>query len=97
MKATVETLKANREVIIATLTELFGAENLSSKMRSLLNLVEEAEMFNTHNTIEDCIDYLVSLSSESRRKISKTAELLAEMAFNRGETWSSKENKYIKF
>lgn len=96
MKATVETLKENRELVISILVENFGTENLKSKMASLLNIVEEAEMFKTHNTIEECIDQLVSLSLKARRKTSKTAEMISEMAERRGEVWSSKEQKFVK-
>jgi hypothetical protein len=97
MKATIENLKVNREIIIETLTELFGAEKLKSKMQSLLNIVEESELFKTRDTIEECIDFLVELSIDSRRKTSKTAEMLSEMAERRGETWDSKKGKYVKF
>jgi hypothetical protein len=79
MKATVANLKTNRNQIINIFTEMFGEENLKSKMRSLLNLVEEAEMFKTHNTIQDCICHLNNLSQTSRRKSSKIADLLAKL------------------
>jgi hypothetical protein len=79
MKATIENLKANRNEIISVLVEMFGNENLKSKMTSLLNIVEEAELFKTHNTIEDCIDNLYEISQTSKRRTTKTAELLAKL------------------
>lgn len=80
MKATVENLKANRNEIINQLTELFGSERLRSNMQSLLNIVESAEMFEKWKTIENCIDELIDLSTESRRKTTKTAEILGKLS-----------------
>lgn len=80
MKAKVQNLKDNRDSVIKTLIALFGEENLKSNMRSLLNLVEEAEMFSTKDSIDECIDALEELSQTPRRKTTKTAELLAGLA-----------------
>ena len=96
MKATIENLKSNRDLFISMLVELFGQEVLVSKMSVLKNQVEYAEMFDKSKEIEDIIEEM-RIDTPSRRKTSKTAELLAEMAFNRGEVWSSKQNKYVKF
>jgi hypothetical protein len=79
MKATVENLKANRDVVIQILTETFGEQNLKSKMRSLMNIVEEAEMFKTHSTINQCIEALDELSQTARRKTTLCAELIASL------------------
>lgn len=96
MKATIENLKANRDLFISTLVELFGQEVLVSKMSVLKNQVEFSEMFDKSKEIEDIIEEM-RIDTPSRRKTSKTAELLAEMALNRGEEWSSKLGRYIKF
>ena len=80
MKATVENLKAHRNEIINELTELFGSERLKSNMQSLLNIVESAELFEKWKTIENCIDELIDLSTESRRKTTKIADILGKLS-----------------
>ena len=80
MKATVENLKAHRNEIINELTELFGSERLKSNMQSLLHIVESAEMFEKWKTIENCIDELIDLSTESRRKTTKIADILGKLS-----------------
>ena len=55
MKATIENLKANRDLFISTLVELFGQEVLVSKMSVLKNQVEFSEMFDKSKEIEDII------------------------------------------
>lgn len=97
MKATVENLKASRLEVISELTEMFGSDKLASRMQSLLWIVEEAEKFRPYETIEDCLNLLSELNQTSRLKVSKSAELAAEAAFNRGEEWSQKQGKFIKF
>jgi len=96
MTATVETLKENRVQVINILIEMFGSESLKSKMNTLLSLIEEAELFGTYNSIEDCIEYLDLLSTNSRRKASKSAEMIAEMAEKIGEVWDSQKQMFIK-
>ena len=97
MKATVENLKASRLEVIAELTEMFGSDKLASRMQSLLWIVEEAEKFRPYETIEDCLNLLSELNQTSRRKVSKSAELSCAAAERRGETWDSKQGKFIKF
>lgn len=96
MKATIANLKANREQIIETLIELFGKENLVSKMTSLKNHVELSERFDEDKEVEDFIEYM-RLSVPSRRKTSKSAEMIAEIAERRGERWDSKKQMFVKF
>jgi len=96
MKATIENLKANREEFISTLKSLFGEENLISKMNILKDMVEYSEMFDSSREIENIIEEM-SNDTESRRKVSKSAEMIAEMAERRGEVWDSKKGKFVKF
>jgi len=96
MKATIENLKENRGVIIETLNSLFGEAVLVSKMNILKDKVEYAEMFDQNQTIEDIIEEM-RIDTPSRRKISKTAEILSGLAFNRGEEWDNKKQKFVKF
>ena len=97
MKATIENLKANRVVIIESLTTLFGAERLSSSMSILKDRVEYAMMFDSSKEIETIIDEMVSDGIfEVSKNATKTANMLAEMAFNRGEEWDNKTQKYVK-
>ena len=95
MKATIENLKANREQYIETLIALFGKENLVSKMTTLKNHVEYSEMFEGRE-IEDIINEM-SKDVPSRRKVSKSAEMIAEMAERRNEMWDSKKQMFVKF
>ena len=98
MKATIENLKANRVVIIESLTTLFGTERLSSSMSILKDRVEYAMMFDSSKEIENIIDEMVSDGIfEVSKNATKTANMLAEMAFNRGEEWDNKTQKYVKF
>ena len=98
MKATIENLKANRVGIIESLTTLFGAERLSSSMSILKDMVEYAMMFDSNKEIETIIDEMVSDGVfEVSKNATKTANMLAEMAFNRGEKWDNKTQKYAKF
>jgi hypothetical protein len=98
MNATIENLKANRVVIIESLTTLFGAERLSSSMLILKDRVEYEMMFDSNKEIETIIDEMVSDGIfEVSKNATKTANMLAEMAFNRDEKWNSKLQKYVKF
>ena len=98
MKATIENLKENRLVIIESLTTLFGTERLFSSMSILKDRVEYAMMFDSSKEIETIIDEMVSDGIfEVSKNATKTANMLAEMAFNRGEEWDYKTQKYVKF
>lgn len=95
MKATIKNLNANRETIIETLKSIFDEDSLVSKMNILKTNVEFAEMFEARE-IETIIEEMI-IDTPPRRKVSKTAELLAELAFNRGEVWDNKTQSFTKF
>ena len=95
MKATIENLKANREEVIENLKSLFGEENLVSKMNILKDMVEYSEMFDSSREIESIIEEM-SNDIPSRRKVSKSAEMIAEMAERRGEVWDSKKRMFVR-
>lgn len=96
MKATIENLKANREIFIDLLKKSFGDDVLISKMKVLKDMVEDSEMFDKTREIEDIIDEMIK-DVPPRRKTSKTAEMIAEMAERRGEVWDSKKQMFVKF
>jgi len=96
MKATIETLRANEEMISKALVELWGEEKLTSRMGCLESSVRAAEMFNTNETIEDLIDQLVLNFCESRRRTSCTAEMLGAIAEKSGEIWNAQLGRYVK-
>lgn len=86
MKATTENLKANRTEVINVLTSVFGEENLKSAAAILANKVEYAEMFNTGETIEDCITAIDSEIFENRKM--KLADYIASLSDNDSSTYA---------
>ena len=96
MKATIETLTENRNQVIDILTSEFGSEKLRPAMVMLKNHVEEAEMMNSSDTLERVISNFIDSCPFRTNKSSKTADMIAEMAENRGEVWNSKEQKFVK-
>ena len=77
--ATIENLKINRELVIETLTSIFGVEKLKASANILKNEVGMAEKFHPTKTLLDVIIEVKNSGIFDARKSTWTAELIGSM------------------
>ncbi len=83
----IQELKKNRKTIIASLTLKVGENNLKKALQILKDQAEFSEKFNDGKTIEEAIKEIENGNFFKAEKM-KTADYLASLNLNKGETYA---------
>jgi len=90
---TIQDLKTNREMIIASITEKVGEENVKAVMATMIGGLDCCD------TIEDLIDSAISINefeATPRKKDSKLTKMICNHELEEGIKYDVVKKEYVK-